>query len=117
MVTKTTTTGPNFAPGGHVAIFLSGDKAIHIRFNTAVECFLYTSLLDKIRAENNCIVEDGGVEGIPPKIFKRRVKKWLKLCAKFRAMCHNDGMVLPDVRFAWNDGEKHVGLPVTIFNV
>jgi len=100
--------------GGYQVLFLCGDRATVLRFDSQQKGKLYIAMLTEIRTTNSSIRADGGLEGIPPKVFKRRVKKWLKLCREFHIMW-GDAFLPDDVKFAWNDGEKHVGLPMTIF--
>jgi hypothetical protein len=113
--TMTVPPTPQLPTGGYNAIFICGDRVYRIRFQTKADCEEYTAMLEKIRHGNADIVSDGGLEGMSHKKFKHRIKKWLILCGQFRSKW-GDEMIPLDVKFAWNDGEKHAGFPLTKFD-
>jgi hypothetical protein len=105
----------NNTSSGYKMLFLCGGKASVLTFNCETDGHRYAAELNKICGVNQAIVADGGLEGLAPKIFKRRVKHFNKLCRAFRKNW-GDACLPEDVKFAWNDGEFHLGLPITTFN-
>ena len=89
--------------------YKSGPYTITYDFGTEQQYILWASDVESIKAHIDSINDDGnaGAARVP------KYRGWLDRVTAFKNRFGGEALVPPDIKWAVNDVEKHIGAPVT----